>query len=195
MFRLTKPKIRLRLETAHVQPEASETLTQHRANPASTSRSDGLRPDYTHSVFAHHPPTVRLLGIPRKKQAPCPNLRNATGYKIILTNRGLLYSQGLPWLVRALDQNDSCQQQTPTPHTRDPRPPRRPRPGGNEGRGRKGRKKGKEGRRPPISTGGMGRYQGGFRCSLAQAVLPAWKGGGASVGIRLMAAAEHTLPY
>ena len=58
-----KPKIRLRLETAHVQPEASETLTQHRANPASTSRSEGLRPDYTHSVFlAHHHPTARLLG-------------------------------------------------------------------------------------------------------------------------------------
>ena len=74
-------------------------------------------------------------------------------------------------------------------------PPRRPRPGGNEGGGRKGRKKGKEGRRPPISTGGMGRYQGCFWCSLAQAVLPAWKGGAASVGTRLMAAAEHTYPY
>ena len=34
---IVKLKIRLRLEPAHVQPEASETFTQHRANPASTS--------------------------------------------------------------------------------------------------------------------------------------------------------------
>ena len=64
MFRLIKPKTRLRLETAHVQPEASETLTQHRANPASTSRSEGLRPDYTHQSLPFTHPTVRLLGIP-----------------------------------------------------------------------------------------------------------------------------------
>ena len=71
---IVKLKIRPRLEPAHVQPEASETFTQHRANPASTSRSEGLRPDYTHSVFlAHHHPTARLLGIPPTPQAPLKN--------------------------------------------------------------------------------------------------------------------------
>ena len=58
---IVKLKIRPRLEPAHVQPEASETFTQHRANPVSASRSEGLRPDYT----CHHHPTARLLGIPR----------------------------------------------------------------------------------------------------------------------------------
>ena len=52
----------------------------------------------------------------------------------------------------------------------------------------------KEGRRPPISIGGMGRYQGSFWCSLAQQCYSTGKGA-ASVGTRLMAAAEHTLPY
>jgi len=71
----------------------------------------------------------------------------------------------------------TTKERQPTPHTRGPRPPRRPRPGGNEGRGRKGRKRGKEGRRPPISIGGMGRYQGSFWCSLAQQCYQPGKGG------------------
>ena len=78
MFRLIKPKICLRLETAHVQPEASETLTQHRANPASTSRSEGLRPDYTHQSLPITHPTVRLLGIPREKT---PNHRASPAHR------------------------------------------------------------------------------------------------------------------
>ena len=183
---IVKLKIHLRLESAHVQPEASDTFTQHRANPASTSRSEGLRPDYTHSVFfAHHHPTARLLGIPRGQNPLAIRGSRSNARHHLVTGRGVD-----PQIRPAYDDTaDSL-----TPRTRGPRPPRRPRPGGNEGRGRKGRKKGKEGRRPPISTGGMGRYQGGFWCSLAQQCYSTGKRA-ASIGTRLTAAAEHTLSY
>ncbi len=45
-----------------------------------------------------------------------------------------------------------------------------------------------------LHRGGMGRYQGCFWCSLAQQCYHTGKGA-ASIGTRLMAAAEHTLPY
>jgi hypothetical protein len=143
---IVKLKIHLRLESAHVQPEASDTFTQHRANPASTSRSEGLRPDYTHSVFfAHHHPTARLLGIPRGQNPLAIRGSRSNARHHLVTGRGVD-----PQIRPAYDDTaDSL-----TPRTRGPRPPRRPRPGGNEGRGRKGRKE--EGHPfPPGEWGGI----------------------------------------